>query len=185
LGKAKEPAMTAVVLFESMFGNTEKIARAVAAGMRSTVDVTVVEVGSAPERLDGDVQLLVVGGPTHAFGMSRPGTRDDARRRVGDQIVSRTIGLRDWLGTFTADRSDLCTATFDTRIESVRHLPGSAARGAAKLLRRRGYERLSRPRSFFVLDVEGPLADGEVERARRWGEQVAQAYQQIQTRSRA
>ncbi len=167
--------MSAVVVFESMFGNTEKIARAIAAGLRPAMDVTVTEVGDAPERLDAGVDLLVVGGPTHAFGMTRPSTREDARRRVGDQVVSRGAGVREWLDAL-GSRPGTLTATFDTRAEQVRHLPGSAARGAAKVLRRHGFTVVGRPHSFYVLDVEGPLVDGEVERARRWGEELAHTY---------
>jgi flavodoxin-like protein len=181
--------MTAVVVFESMFGNTEKIARAVADGIRSTLgatqDVTVSEVGGAPRDLPDDVRLLVVGGPTHAFGMTRPNTREDARRRVGDAVVSRGIGLREWLPTVTPGRPEVLAATFDTRADKVRHLPGSAARGAAKLLRRRGYRLLAEPHSFYVTDLEGPLASGEIENARSWGEQLGASYRAARSHSTA
>jgi hypothetical protein len=172
--------MIAVVVFESMFGNTAKIAKAIAAGVGSALgpdsDVTVVEVGKAPAAIPDDVGLLIVGGPTHAFGMSRPGTRDDARRRVGDQLVSQGIGLREWLDTFGTDGGGLLTATFDTRIEKVRHLPGSAAKGAAKALRRRGFRPVVTAQSFYVADTEGPLVLGEPERARRWGNEIGEAF---------
>jgi len=158
--------MSAVVVFESMFGNTEKIARAIAAGLRPAMDVTVTEVGDAPERLDAGVEPLE---------MTRPSTREDARRRVGDQVVSRGAGVREWLDAL-GSRPGTLTATFDTRAEQVRHLPGSAARGAGKVLRRHGFIMVGRPHSFYVLDVEGPLVDGEVERARRWGEELAHTY---------
>jgi len=182
--------MSAVVVFESMFGNTEKIARAVADGVRSglgasAADVAVLEVGKAPDRLDDEVSLLVAGGPTHAFGMTRPSTRDDARKLAGDTVVSHGIGLREWLDSVTIDRSDLTTATFDTRIDKVRHLPGSAARGAAKLLRRRGHAVLVTPQSFYVSDTEGPLSDGEVDHARRWGEEVGRAHRGLRARTGA
>ncbi len=181
--------MRAVVVFESMFGNTEKIARAIADGVRSGLgappaDVTVLEVGKAPDRLDDEVSLLVAGGPTHAFGMTRPNTRDDARKRVGDTVVSRGIGLREWLDSVAIDRSDVATATFDTRVDKVRRLPGSAARGAAKVLRRRGHVVLVPPQSFYVRDIEGPLSDGEVDHARRWGHEVGRAYRDLRVGSR-
>ena len=61
--------MRALVVFESMFGNTEKIAGAVARGLQQEgVDTGLVEVRSAPRHLPADLDLLVVGGPTHAFG---------------------------------------------------------------------------------------------------------------------
>ena len=60
--------MRALVVFESMFGDTETIARAVADGLSDAIRVDIVDVATAP-RVDADVDLLVVGGPTHAFGM--------------------------------------------------------------------------------------------------------------------
>ena len=64
-------------------------------------------------------------------------------------------------------------ATFDTKVKSMRHLPGSAAKSAAKAARRHGYESVSKAESFYVDDVNGPLLDGEVDRARAWGRQLA------------
>ncbi len=57
--------MKALVVYESMFGNTEQIARAVAAGLEESVDVQVAEVTDAPTEPDPDVALIVAGGPTH------------------------------------------------------------------------------------------------------------------------
>ena len=91
--------MRALVVYESMFGNTRLVAEAVADGLSSVLDVDVVEVAAAPTSFD-DVELLVVGGPTHAFGMTRQRTRDDARRQAeqsGHEVVSMGIGMREWL----------------------------------------------------------------------------------------
>ena len=57
----------------------------------------------------------------------------------------------------------------------VRRLPGSAAKAAIKVARKRGYQLLTRPESFYVQDVPGPLLDGEVQRAEVWGAQLAQS----------
>ena len=85
--------MRALVVYESMFGNTQTIADAIAGGLAQRMRVDAVEVGSAPATLDDDVTLLVVGGPTHAFGMSRPRTRQDAATQTPDGLVSTGIGL--------------------------------------------------------------------------------------------
>ena len=167
--------MSTVVVYESMFGNTEEIAKAIAAGLRPSADVIVLEVSDAPRQVGGDVDLLVVGGPTHAFGMTRRSTREDAGKQADGQIVSRGGGIREWLMSLPGGRSGPPVATFDTRIEKVRRLPGSAARGAARLLHRRGYRMIAPPQSFYVTDVSGPLAEGELERARRWGKELASA----------
>src|SRR5690606_14826892 len=71
--------MRALVAFESMFGNTGLIAEAIADGLARHGEVETAEVGTAPVLLPAEVDLLVVGGPTHAFGMSRPGTRSSAK----------------------------------------------------------------------------------------------------------
>jgi hypothetical protein len=64
-------------------------------------------------------------------------------------------------------------ATFDTKIERMHHLPGSAAKGAAKAAHRHGYESVAKAESFYVRDIDGPLLDGEIDRARVWGRQLA------------
>jgi hypothetical protein len=68
--------MKALVAYESMFGNTEEIARAIADGLGESVEVQLAEVSDNP-----DVALIVVGGPTHAFSMSWTSTRVDAINR--------------------------------------------------------------------------------------------------------
>lgn len=161
--------MRAVVVFESMFGNTEAVARAVANGISSVMGVDILEVSSVPVRFGG-VSLLVVGAPTHAFGMSRPRTRDDARAR-GSRSVAGGIGVREWLESLGRPAAATAAATFDTRIDKPR-VPGSAARAAEKRLRRLGF-RVTAAESFYVEDVAGPLVQGEDERARRWGEHLA------------
>jgi flavodoxin len=154
-----------------MFGNTEKVARAIADGLRSRMAVEVMEVGMAPMVLH-DVALVVAGGPTHAFGLSRRTTRDSAAQQAADGVVSSGIGVRDWLASLGDGSGATLTATFDTRVKRPR-VPGSAARAAQRRLRRRGFDTASCPQSFFVTGMLGPLADGEEDRARRWGEELA------------
>ncbi len=91
--------MSALVVYESMFGNTQSIAKGIGDGLSSRMTVEIVEVGEAPSIIDPDVELLVVGGPTHAFGMSRPGTRQNAAQQTGHDLVSKGIGMREWLAT--------------------------------------------------------------------------------------
>ena len=64
-------------------------------------------------------------------------------------------------------------ARFDTKIESMRYAPGSAARGAAKAARHHGYESAAKAESSNVREVDGPLGVGEVDRARAWARQLA------------
>ena len=161
--------MRALVVYESMFGNTEEVAQVVMKGLLGTVAAELVEVSDAPGALPEGVDLLVVGGPTHGFGMSRPGTRETARKQAGESLVSRGPGIREWLTRLPPARREVVSAAFDTRFGKPRWLTGSAARGADRLLRQRGYRSIIEPASFYVTATAGPLADGERVRARQWG----------------
>jgi hypothetical protein len=102
----------ALVVFESMFGNTRKIAEAVADGLRTAMPVELTE------------------------GIAHPPV-----------------------------------AAFDTKISRPR-LPGSAARAARNRLRRAGFPAVLPAENFYVQGTPGPLVDGELARARAWGERL-------------
>jgi hypothetical protein len=160
--------MRALVVYESLWGNTEQVARSIASGLSQHLDVSVVDVASAPAAVPDDVELTVLGCPTHAFGLSRPQTRQEAFARGATQ-GSATTGLREWLGRLQANGHRGLVATFDTRVERVRRLPGSAARRAAGLARRNGFTAATDPENFYVSDTAGPLVKGELARAEAWG----------------
>jgi hypothetical protein len=161
--------MRALVVYESMFGNTEKIASAVAAGLAAYAEVSVREVSGAPRELD-DLDLLVVGAPTNGYGLSRPQSRASAAQMASaDGLISAQAGLREWLADLAETRPWAPAAAFDTSLNKPRWLVGSAARQAAKQLRRRGHPLLAQPESFHVAGTMGPLVDGELDRARTWG----------------
>ncbi len=159
--------MSAVVVYESMFGNTQQVALAVATGLRAAGPVEVAEVGTAPALGAIEADLVVVGAPTHAFGLSRASTRADAATRGSRPLVSAGTGVREWLGTGPA-RSGTWSAAFDTHVRRP-DLPGRAGRAAAARLARAGCRALDRAESFWVGGTEGPLLDGELERAEAWG----------------
>ena len=161
--------MNALVVYESMWGNTEAVAGAVAEGLGAAVALRAVT--DAPRRVPDDVDLLVVGGPTHAFSMSRPATREDAVEQ-GARPGRAARGIREWLDALPAS-DHLDVATFDTRVTKVRRLPGSAARKAAREIRSHHLGHVVDTQSFYVEDVAGPLLDGELERARDWGRHLA------------
>jgi flavodoxin len=162
--------MRALVVFESMFGNTEKVAGAVARGLQlEGVDTGLVEVHSAPHRLSADLDLLVVGGPTHGFSMSRASTRADAVRQ-GAPSERATTGVREWLAAVVLDGDPAPgLATFDTRVTKVRWLPQAAGPSAARAGRRRGLEPVAKAHGFLVDDIRGPLVEQELEHAVEWG----------------
>jgi flavodoxin-like protein len=154
--------MKALIVYESMFGNTESIARAIADGLGDVLEVTVGEARTMPSAAEYD--LVVVGGPTHAFGLSRPGTRQDAVKQGSSRPAD--AGLREYLDV-SPMLTGIAAAAFDTKINKS-YVPGSAARKAQRQLRRLGCRMLAAPKSFRVIGTPGPLLDGEAERARRW-----------------
>ena len=158
--------MNIAVLYESLYGNTERVANSIAEGLRSAGHVTVTEVGAAQAGLAEGVDLLVVGAPTHGRGMSTPESRGSVKGR------GPSIGIREWLEG--ADKTDgRSAAVFDTRFDKPRWLTGSAALRIARKLEGLGYQVVLPPESFFVGHTEGPLADGEEARATRWGMKLA------------
>ena len=161
----------ALVVYESMFGNTADVAREIAAGLATRGSVDLLEVHEAPSPPDEAYDLVVVGGPTHAFSMSRPSTREDAQRQGADAAVDQ--GVREWMDGLAAGSHHPRLASFDTRVSKVRRLPGSAARRADRIGRRLGYRTACPPESFYVADISGPLVEGERHRAREWGAHLA------------
>lgn len=178
--------MTVLLVFESMYGSTRDVAEAIADGLRDGAHVRVVEVGALAAEPGGSVvpdetTLLVVGGPTHAFGMSSARTRASAAQESPDRtghagtVTPPAVGIREWIerARLPQDRS-LLVATFGTKVRRP-NLPGSAARAAERALRRRGGVPLAPPRTFTVLGMADGLADGELEAARQWGRALATA----------
>lgn len=126
--------MKALVVYESMYGNTEAVARAVADGLSGTFEVSLADVRDMLPATD--VNLLVVGSPTHAFGLSRPATRADAAHQGAVREGAADVGLREYLGCSPA-LDGIGAAAFDTKINKP-FVPGSAARRARRELRRLG-----------------------------------------------
>ncbi|KRE42738.1 flavodoxin family protein [Knoellia sp. Soil729] len=155
------------VVYESMYGNTREVADAVAQGVREWADVEVREVSTATV-LPDDLDLVVAGAPTHAFGLSRPSTREDAAHKAHRSVESAGMGLREWMDAVDLPTSAPSFVTFDTRVRHP-HLPGSAAKKAAKRLHAAGGTQMAKPTSFWVDGMEGPLLEGERERAQAWG----------------
>lgn len=141
--------MRALVVYDSKFGNTQAIAQRIGEGLRAGAEVHVWSTSEAGS-FSGDVDLLVIGGPTQAHGVEAT--------------------MRDYVEHLPVDKMDhLAVAVFDTRVRWPKLLSGSAAEGIAKRLARSGAELIDEPESFFVDGREGPLSDGELKRAADWG----------------
>jgi Flavodoxin domain len=169
--------MSALVVFESVYGNTRAVAEAVAEGLQPLGDVRISPVHEAASALVEDADVLVVGGPTHMHGLATSQSRRlaiQAGEEDGVEVEAgarEEPGLRRWLSERSGRGAK--AASFDTRLDRSPLLTGVAARGIARRLRRRGYELIGDPESFLVEDSEGPLVEGELGRARAWGAHLA------------
>jgi len=155
--------MKVLIVFDSFFGNTEQVARAMGDALASQEEVEVLRVGDVqPGHLTG-LDVLIVGSPTRAFSPS-PATR----KLVGSIPRQGLSGVK--------------VAAFDTRfsvedtnsriLRFLVKLFGYAAEPIANRLRKKGGEPVVAPEGFFVEDTEGPLTEGELERAAEWARQV-------------
>jgi hypothetical protein len=169
--------MRALVVYESMFGNTHCIADHLAEGLREDFEVVVVPVDGATLDLVRSVDLVVVGGPTHAHGMTSSATRKSAvdmtTKDASLEMDSNAggTGLRDWFQGLPPGH-DTPAAAFDTRIDAPAMFTGAASHGIAKRLRKHGFRVVVDPMSFLV-DKQNHLLAGEAERAESWGRSVA------------
>jgi hypothetical protein len=162
--------MRSLVVYESWFGNTRRIAEEIAAALAHEGEVDLVKVDEALPPLD-DVDLLVVGAPTHIHGLSSKRSREGALTQGAHGEPG--IGVRGWIDALPDGAGGPRAAAFDTRAHMPALLVGSAARGIARRLRDHGYRLAIEPQSFFVKGTPGLLEEGELERASEWGRTLA------------
>lgn len=171
-------ALRAVVVYESMYGHTREVAERVADGLRSEfAQVDVVPVMEAAVEVSAD--LVVVGGPTHVHGMSRPQTRqaavdDPTRYGRGAPVEpgAAGMGLREWFDHLRQGSGP--AAAFDSRAPGPAALTGRASKGIAKRLDQHGFTLVGGLQSFLVTSEPG-LPRGEGDKAERWGRELATA----------
>ena len=168
--------MRAVIVYESMFGNTHAIADAVGKGLEPMLEVVVLPLADAGRERTGDADLLVVGGPTHFHGMSRTFTRkwaaSTAQKPSNDLVLDRDgdgPGVREWLVSLGHGRTKV--AAFDTRFTGPAVLRGRASKAIGRTLRRHGFEVIAKPESFLV-NSKHHLEPGEEARAQEWGKRL-------------
>jgi len=173
--------MRAVVIYESMYGNTHLIAGAIADGLRTSSEVAVVPVDGADEALLAGADLVVVGGPTHVHVLSRESTRTAAveaaqKPESGVELDpdAEGEGLREWFDALGDVRKGTAGAAFDTRAHAPAAITGRASKGIAKRLRAHGFELVTEPESFLVTK-DNHLEDHEIEHAKEWGTRLLAA----------
>ncbi len=179
--------MRALVIYESMYGNTHTVAQDVGAGLAEggATTVEVLPVGDATaERLEG-ADLVVVGGPTHIHGMTTEMSRHQAvtpetlakEEEKGHHLEvdpdAEGPGLRDWFDGLAKGQTAMAAA-FDTRMHGPGALTGRASKGITKRLRHHGFTVVADPESFLI-GAEGALDADEPTHAVRWGRDVLTA----------
>ncbi len=186
--------MRALVLHESLFGNTRTIAEAVAEGLREARPDADIDSRGVDDLVDlpTDLDLLVLGAPTHFWGLTRTISRameSQYERRLPQALIAggdnrraaATSGMRDVVAALPQGRGR-AAAAFDTCMSG--RLTGGARRELAGRLERAGYQLVAEPQTFLVQAVAGPLRHGEVDRARAWGRALARTLDQHHTPDR-
>jgi hypothetical protein len=164
--------MRALIVYESMYGNTRLVAEAIGRGLAPT-EVILVPAAQAVGVDLTQVDLLVVGGPTHVHGLSRPSTRKGAidaavtpQHTLHLEADAAGSGVREWLASLSglACRA----AAFDTRQEGPILLTGHASKNIGKHLLEAGGDMIADAESFLVTKSV-TLVPGELRRAEAWG----------------
>lgn len=176
--------MSIVVVYESMFGNTRRIALAIAEGLGPFGLVTTANVNdSRAKEATRSANLLVLGGPTHVHGMTRPSSREEATIWANDKSKNLTLeplaggtGVREWIKDL--DLVPALSTAFDTRRDMAQILSGAASGHIEHALTKRGSLEVISPESFLV-SKDNTLEDGELARARNWGASVGKAMEQF------
>jgi len=154
--------MNSVVIYASRYGNTMRIAEAIADGLRPFGTAQLFAAAEAPKRLPEGTELVVIGGPTESHGMT------EALAEVFDRMEPEAL-------------AGVCAASFDTRLRWPRWLAGSAGVGASNKLQSVGARMIAPTESFFVKKDEDAekgkapnLEPGELERATQWATALAE-----------
>jgi len=172
--------MRALIVYESMFGATRRIAEAIAEGTGLGGGAVVVRASTVHSEQVLTNDLLVVGAPTHVHALPRPMTRKGSPDAVSKSNGALTLepradvdpGVREWLEMLGTCHGP--AAAFDTRLAMHPLMTGRASRGIYRRLRNLGCTMVM-PAQSFLVDKHNQLLAGELERARRWGEQLASA----------
>ncbi|MDR1635694.1 MAG: hypothetical protein LBS27_12445 [Bifidobacteriaceae bacterium] len=163
--------MGALIITESCFGNTTALADAIGQALADSGSMAVqaIAVKDAPETIPDDTELLILAAPTHDYSLPRERTRTRARRRGG--LLAGDTGLREWIAA-VQPAANVKVVTVDTAFKAG-FMPSTAAKTAARLMGRAGFNHVRRGATFGVSDYAGPLDDGELIRARAWAATLA------------
>ncbi|MFW6135787.1 MAG: flavodoxin family protein [Chloroflexota bacterium] len=156
----------ALVVYDSVFGNTEQIAQAIGDALGSSEDVETLRVTDAQPEALTTVDVLIVGSPTRGF-QPTPATKNLLKRIPAGGLEAVRVAAFDT--RFAVEEMDSAILSFLVR------LFGYAAKPIADRLRKKGGTLAVPPEGFIVEGTEGPLRDGELERAANWARRVVEA----------
>jgi hypothetical protein len=165
--------MKVVVVYESLWGNTAAIAKAIAEGIGPETRALTTDEAAGAEI--AGVDLIVAGAPVIAFGLLSERSRDSVRANPGKAPSPPELShplLRSWLERLPKGHGR--AAAFET---GLWWSPGGASSVIMKGLERAGYRPFTKPIRFSVKGKYGPLREGELERARLWGAKLAKAME--------
>jgi hypothetical protein len=171
--------MRALIVYESIYGNTRSVAERIAAGLGDRFEATVVAVASVSAADVAGTDLLVCGAPTHVHGLPRPGSRRTAVNTAGKDPSLEVVagaedpGVREWLAALDPGDGQVAAA-FDTRMRGPAAFTGRASRVIGRRLRKCGRVLAVAPESFLV-DKHNRLLPGEADRAEAWARSLAVA----------
>jgi len=143
--------MKVLIVYDSQFGNTEKVAKAIAVALGSKEDIHVLRVNTVKAEDMKGLDILIVGSPIHAWGPTK--SIKSFMKSLRPEILS---GVR--------------AAAFDTGYPS--RMAGSAAKSIEKALSKAGCSIVVPARKFIVTGNKGPLADGELDNAAAWAKEI-------------
>jgi len=146
--------MKALVVYDSVYGNTEKIARAIAEAITPSGEVKLLRAGEMSTSELASLDLLIVGSPVHG-GRPMPSVQDFLSKMAQQSL------------------KDIKVAAFDTRATSkFAKIFGNAAGRIAGQLTKKDGVLIVPPEGFFVTGTKGPLKEGELERAAAWAKGI-------------
>lgn len=163
--------MKAIVVYESYWGNTASVARAIAEGIGAGAKALSTSEATA-EAMTG-VDLIVAGSPIIGFQLPTDKMRADMAAKPGKAPSPPDLSrpsLRSWIEALPQVSGGIRASAFETGFKLS---PGGAAATILKMLEARGHEPIGKKQRFLVKTSYGPIREGELERAKAWGKELA------------
>jgi flavodoxin len=163
--------MKGLIVYDSLYGNTEKIALAIGEALGNREEFTIMRVGNVKPDHFTDLDLLIIGSPTQRFqptpAMNNLLKRIPQNGLKGVKVTAFDTRLtEEWINKTPV-------LAFFVRVSGR---SAYAAKSIADKLKKKGGELISLPEGFYVEGTEGPLVQGELERAASWAKKIKSSY---------